>query len=79
MLAQPFLPTAQIQSAKGYPNQISKAFREQSKSVFESASCKPATMGKYGCRCVFSLAFLLLALLVAFSLAFVQYGAFYYI
>ena len=79
MLAQPFLPTDKINSAKVYVNSMMASFREQSKCVFESALFQPVKLGKYGCRCCFSLASLLVAILVAFSLAFVEYGTFYYI
>lgn len=35
--------------------------------------------GKFGLRCIFNLALIVTAILTAFSLAFVQYGTFYYL
>lgn len=55
-----------------------KAFKDQLCCVFESA-CQPLKCGKWGLKCVFNLLLIGLAVFTAFSLAFVQYGTFYYL
>lgn len=40
---------------------------------------QPVRCGKLGLRCIFNITLIVVAIVLALSLAFVQYGAFYYL
>ena len=55
-------------------NNTAKNFKEQTKCVFETALYFPT---RYGCKCVLSIAVVIIAIVTSIIFSFIEYGIFY--
>ena len=76
---QYIVPNEKIDRLSDKVSELQLKFREKLQCVFESAIFQPLYLGKIGCKCVFSLGFLIFAIVTALLLSVTQYGAFYYV